>query len=251
MGVDTLLTTSFGGGSISGSISSVAGIGPVPKTDTELGLVVMGDETPTVWSLVVQAQVIKEDTQKADCAAMPDHLRIYTFLCGYGLDVHGPEHLRALGLAPMASIGGLSNSSPPEGWEVTASGLSTLALFRLLALHHWRQQVLCGFFAWWRHNVQITKGCSPGHMVRSLLNSRGGKGGISFGWSPKGEVDYKAQWDFIWSKPDGRATIRAGHNAIWQSAHTSWFEWLEGSAPFFWNWSEPYQREICNGQQHF
>jgi hypothetical protein len=26
---------------------------------------------------------------------------------------------------------------------------------------------------------------------------------------------------------------------------------LEGSAPFFWNWSEAYQREICNGQRHF
>ena len=36
--------------------------------------------------------------------------------------------------------------------------------------------------------------------------------------------------------------MHAGHYAIW---------WLEGSAPFFWNWSEPYQREIRDGQQHF
>jgi hypothetical protein len=100
VGVDALMTTLFRGGSISGSIygSISAGIGPAPKTDAELGLVVMEDEAPTAWSLGVQAQVIKGDTQKADGAAVPDHLWIYVFLCGYRPDGHGPGHLRALGL---------------------------------------------------------------------------------------------------------------------------------------------------------
>ncbi len=45
--------------------------------------------------------------------------------------------------------------------------------------------------------------------------------------------------------------MQAGYNPVWRSAHASWFNWLEGSAPFFWNWSEAYQREIHNGQRHF
>ena len=45
--------------------------------------------------------------------------------------------------------------------------------------------------------------------------------------------------------------MRAGHDAIRRSAHASWFEWLEGSAPFFWNWGEDYQKDIRDGQRHF
>ena len=45
--------------------------------------------------------------------------------------------------------------------------------------------------------------------------------------------------------------IRAGHDALRRSANASWFEWLEGSAPFFWNWGVEYQRGLRDGQPHF
>ncbi len=51
----------------------------------------------------------------------------------------------------------------------------------------------------------------------------------------------------ILSHQDGLATMQAGYNAVWWSAHASWFDWLEVLVPFFWNWSEAYQREIRNG----
>jgi hypothetical protein len=34
-------------------------------------------------------------------------------------------------------------------------------------------------------------------------------------------------------------------------ANASWFEWTEGSAPFFWNWGKDYQREVRDGQPHY
>jgi hypothetical protein len=34
-------------------------------------------------------------------------------------------------------------------------------------------------------------------------------------------------------------------------ANASWFEWLEGSAPIFWNWPVRYQKEVQDRQQHF
>jgi hypothetical protein len=45
--------------------------------------------------------------------------------------------------------------------------------------------------------------------------------------------------------------VQVGYDAVWWSAHASWFDWLEGLAPFFWNKSEAYQREIPNGKRHF
>ena len=174
---------------------------------------------------------------------------VHAFLCGYGRD-HGPRHLHALGLSAAASVGGLGKPSPPDGWEATASDLSTLALFRLFALRRWHRQALRGFFAWRRRNIRVTKGCSLGQMVRHLLSTKEGVGVVRFAWSTKGRASYKTQWTLIRAHPDGQATVRAGHDAIRRSAHASWFEWLEGSAPFFWNWSEAYLREVRDGQQH-
>ncbi len=50
----------------------------------------------------------------------------------------------------------------------------------------------------------------------------------------------------------GRGGHRGGgNNAIRRCANASWFEWLEGSAPLFWNWPERYQRKVRDGQPHF
>jgi hypothetical protein len=168
VGLNALLTTLFQGGIQ--EFPEEEWVGLAPKMDDELGLAVGVEDAPP--SLAGQIQVIKGDTQKADSANVPEHLWVYAFLCGYGPGAHGPCHLRALGLPPTASVGGLSNPSPPEGWESTFSGLSTLALFRLLGLSCWRQQVLRGFFAWRKSNIWITKGCSPGQMVHPVLVTR-------------------------------------------------------------------------------
>jgi hypothetical protein len=233
VGADSLLTTSFWGGScfLVGGAAGPApkSVGPAPKSDAALGLVVkdVGAVSEEQAHVQVNVQVIKGDTQKADGAVVLDHLWVYAFLCGYGQENHRPQHLWALGLAPHCSVGSLSNSSPPDGWECTASGLSTLALFRAFGLSPWRQQVLRGFFAWRRRNIRITKGCSPGQMVRQSFITREGLGRVHFVWTLRGKASYKAQWDFVQSNPDSLATVKAGGDA--------WFEWLEGLAPFFWN----------------
>jgi hypothetical protein len=136
VGVDLLLTTSFRGGSSSSpsfsspfaaggdtpapkvlTLKAFKSVGPAPKSDGTLGLVAkpMGGG-PDYTNI----QVIKGDTQKADRAAVPDHLWVHAFLCGYGGENHGPRHLRALGLALHCGVGSLANPSPPDGWELTA-----------------------------------------------------------------------------------------------------------------------------------
>jgi hypothetical protein len=159
LGRRALLTMLFRGGSsfLAGGAVGPAPklVGSVPKSDAALGLVVkdVGPVSKEQAHVQVNVQVIKGDTQKADGAAVPDHLWVYAFLCGCGQVNHGPRHLRALGLALHCLVGSLSHSSPQDGWECTASGLSTLALFRAFGLSRWRGQVLRGFFAWRRRNI--------------------------------------------------------------------------------------------------
>jgi len=90
-------------------------------------------------------------------------------------------------------------------------------------------------------------------MVWCIISTRGNEAYTAFVWSNKGQAAYKVQWGFIRSTVDGLATIRAGHDhdALRHSANASWFEWLEGSAPFFWNWGVDYQQGLQDGQPHF
>ena len=89
--------------------------------------------------------------------------------------------------------------------------------------------------------MRVTSGCTPGQMVRRIIITRGNEAYTAFVWSNRGRAAYKLQWGFIRSKVDGLATIQAGHDALRRSANVSWFEWLKGLAPFFWNWGVEYQ----------
>ena len=145
---NTLLTTLFPGGTTcSSEDGDMPGLTPrpAPKTDVEIGLV--GSKTNveiglaglgfvTAHNTHAHMYVIKGDTQEADSAAVLDYLWVHAFLYRYRREHHGPRHLHALGLSAAALVGGLGNPSRPDGWEATASGLSTLALFRLFALRH-------------------------------------------------------------------------------------------------------------------
>jgi hypothetical protein len=54
--------------------------GPAPKTDVELGLA--GSGFVTAHKTQAHMQVIKGDTQKADSAAVPDHLWVHALIYG-------------------------------------------------------------------------------------------------------------------------------------------------------------------------
>jgi hypothetical protein len=99
--------------------------------------------------------------------------------------------------------------------------------------------------------MKINKGCTPSQMVQHSIASRDNRSAVIYPWSAKGRSAYKAQWLFLHSSPDGRAMVRVGLDVLGRSANASWFEWLVGSASFFWNWGERYQRLICNGQPHY
>ena len=111
VGADALLTTLFRGGTTFSSEGDTPGhtSGPAPKTDVKLGLTGLG--FVTAHKTQAHVQVIKGGTQKADSAAVPDHLWVHAFLYGYGRKHHGPRHLHALALALGLTARGFGRGS--------------------------------------------------------------------------------------------------------------------------------------------
>jgi hypothetical protein len=144
VGADALLTTFFRGGSVLfGPLVQPRSkvVGPFPRFNTELGLAV----SPPTWeedNCRFATRIVKGDAQKADRAAVPDHLWIHAFLEGYtreGEEGDSQLHLRALGLPDHAAVGHLRETGPPTrgiGWEALLGG------FRTLGLARWRRQLL-------------------------------------------------------------------------------------------------------------
>ena len=73
----------------------------------------------------------------------------------------------------------------------------------------------------------------------------------AYDWTAIGRRAYKVQWTLLRGSEEGAATVAAGHDAVRRCANASWFEWLDGSAPLFWNWPLKYQRDVRDGQPHF
>ena len=176
-------------GSLVQSSNEVAG--PSPRSNTDLGLVV-SPPTEEEDNCRFAIRVVKGDSQKADGAAVPDRLWIHAFLKGYtreGEEGGARLHLRALGLPDHASVGHLRETGPPTwgiGWEASLGG------FRTLGLSQWRRQLLRGFHEWRKINVRVTRGCTPGQMVRRVIRMRGNEAYTAFVWSNKGRAAYKA-----------------------------------------------------------
>jgi hypothetical protein len=93
---------------------------------------------------------------------------------------------------------------------------------------------------------------TPSLMVRVHRELSAGVVRAVYLWTAKGRRFYTLQWDItLRSTREGRATIIPGLDALRRCANASWFEWLEGSAPIYWNWPWTYQKEVRDGQQHF
>ena len=144
VGADALLTIFFRGGSVLfGPVVQPRSevVGPSPRSNTELGLVV-SPPTREEDNCRFATRVVKGGAQKADGAAVPDHLWIHAFLKGYtreGEEGNSQLHLRALGLPAHATVGHLRETGPPTwgiGWEASLGG------FRTLGLSRWCRQLL-------------------------------------------------------------------------------------------------------------
>ena len=277
-GADLLLTARFRGGfGVSGSKGSSGDLpGPCPLTDDELGLCplpaggveALGPEElaqglaqeldhELAQGLVLpqdspEDAVIKGDHQKADNAAVPDHLWLRAFAIRYGDTAYSVRHLEALNLPPTSQVGFLGEPKPPAGWR---GGLPGLCLF---TLRHWQLRVTRDYVSWQWANIPIV-GCGKGMgpLVQYHWERRSGVESPVYEWAScqdrvlSGRRLYKSEWTSMQASMEGAALVEAGYDAIHRCADASWFEWCKGSAPLFWNGGPEYQHEVRDGQPHF
>ncbi len=120
--------------------------------------------------------------------------------------------------------------------------------FHVLALRYLKRRVVRGYHRWRQANLPLQNLPTPLQFVRCRMGMVLGSVQLVHKWTSKGGSAYRAQWSLLRGSEDGLASVEAGHDAVRRSANASWFEWVEGSAPLFWNWPESYQREVRDGQ---
>jgi hypothetical protein len=225
-GADFLLTASFRGG-LGGMIRPKFVPGPHPLPNLALGLT-SGDSTLDPDSEAVMA-VLKGERQKADNAIVPDQLWLQAFAGGYADPECWARHHLALGSSGAAAERGRPEN-PPQNWRTSLEGFQTFGLC------FWRRRLLGGYFKWRRTNLPWQSNLpTPGQMVRCRMTMIFGGVNAAYEWMAKGRVSYNKQWALLRCSEEGQATVEAGLDAIRRVANASWFEWLEGSAPLFWN----------------
>ena len=184
----------------------------------------------------------KQDEQKADSAAVPEHL-----------------WSNSLKETFESKVG----RSLPEGWQESMNG------FRRFGIRWWRRQLLRTYLKWRRSHHPLPFGLdnreiyAPTSQGRTHLITKTWKEGVGYVycWSKKGKSAYSKDHASVRNTVEGRATVKVALDAISRAAGpytrdhdlylSTWWEWVSGSAPFFWNWPERYQSEIRDGQKHF
>jgi hypothetical protein len=56
---------------------------------------------------------------------------------------------------------------------------------------------------------------------------------------------YQGWWSSFWG--NAKAEKFAGHDAIWRSSESTWWDWDSGSAPLYWRWPKEYRVVIRDG----
>jgi hypothetical protein len=205
--------------------------GPHPCSDADLGLSPVckrhcPSETLNMEELTTSAEVIKGDSQKADNAAVPDHLWLRAFVQGYGTRACAACHLEMLGWTE-GTVGFLEGPELPTGWQGALPGL------RLFALRYWCSRVTKGYIFGARPMYHSPLPVRGGELVLYHWKWQQGVEYPVYEWLATGRQGYQTEWRITWASADGKATVEAGHDATYHCTDATWFEWPKGSAPFF------------------
>ena len=126
------------------------------------------------------------------------------------------------------------------GVEKTVSRVAALNVFRVLFVRWWKRRVTTSFLKWWLpRRLDGQNGVVAVRLVVFDASS------LSYRWTAKGRKQYKAMRNS--RRALDRELAEDAWDAIRRSADSTWWEWSEGSFPFFWRWPEWYQTQIRVG----
>ena len=190
-------------------------------------------------SHLFRSHAAKQDHQKADDAAVPEELWENSLAETFELKFKRPL---------------------PDKWK------SSLGGFREFGLRWWRRRLVSTYYRWRRehhpvehsrlaHDKMVYLECEGEEDYKYVWTKqkRSGLGG--------GQARYKGAHSRLRSTEVGRATVEVALDALVRAAgpytwdhelkSSTWWEWVSGSTPFFWNWPERYQSDARDGQRHY
>ena len=119
--------------------------------------------------------------------------------------------------------------------------LKALAVLRLALLRVWKKTVTLSYVRWALKGHLLL--IAPVRIAGNVMVSCDSHG--KYAWTAKGLKQYIAERR---KEKKGNMEIRkAAADCIRRSANSSWWEWTEGSTPFFWRWPVWYQDKIREG----
>jgi hypothetical protein len=94
------------------------------------------------------------------------------------------------------------------------------------ALRFWKIKVRRSFFAWFSKEYHCREKARP---VASW-------NGDKYVWSKKQRGQYVHSWNIMWGHRDNdqQKSLVAAADFIERAANSSWWDWEDGSRPFFW-----------------
>ena len=200
--------------------------------------------------------VVKQDSQKADWAPVPDHLWLQSFKQGYRSAEQTSRHFDALlemGVEIKKSHRVLPRKKPPSakkhqhtyaarfgktssvkfhakhqrragggfGWKEAMKG------FRELGLRWWRRSLIRGFKTWRVKHLPIQPHQPrPHQLVEIDYTTKNGTVEMRYIWKEgvRGRGHYSSQLRNWRAHQEGRASFEVGYDGIRRAAESSWFE---------------------------
>jgi len=124
-----------------------------------------------------------------------------------------------------------------RGKELTSTQRQLLSGFRELGLRRWKRNVCSSFWIWLRGFVSVKRI----YHRWIVWNSNLGK----YQWTKTGKSSYVQSHQRV-SKA-AQKNWNAAIECIHRASNASWWEWDQGSRPFFWRWNKDYIGNIRDG----
>ncbi len=124
--------------------------------------------------------------------------------------------------------------------EKTSEGLKSLRVLRAAVLCIWKRLVTRSYIRWCK--AEYNKGQ---HRVGGDRVVRYNRDRRRYEWTAKGLKQYRSSRNQV--RAEERLSNEVARDALRRGSESSWWEWTEGSTPFFWRWPAWHMKLIRDG----
>ena len=176
--------------------------------------------------------ILKQDGQKSDDAPVPRHV----------WENHFKDTLPEAYFPTMPQYPGVVFPVRPlhPCWR------ERLESYRQIGIRYWRRQVLLSFWVYLKSRLRP-------HMKLAVEGSSTYVWwtGMKYVWAKRGRARYTNHMRVLLDSPVTRKDWGPARECVFKAMEADWWDWLNGSRPFFWRWPTHTISWARDGQPHF